>query len=45
MVNQNLQWNFFFMKGIYVLTMELGMTTDRLFGGLDIPKYHNDGEA
>jgi hypothetical protein len=24
--------------------MGTGMTTDRLFCGLDIPKYHNDGK-
>jgi hypothetical protein len=41
-----LTMEFFYEKGInpYVLTMGTGMTTDRLFGGLDIPKYHNDGK-
>ena len=37
---------FFAEKGIkpYVITMGTGMTTDRLFGGLDIPTFNNTGK-
>lgn len=37
---------FFAEKGIdpYVITMGTGMTTDRMFGGLDIPTFNNTGK-
>lgn len=37
---------FFEEKGIepYVITMGTGMTTDRLFGGMDIPKFESTGK-
>ena len=37
---------FFAEKGIepYVITMGTGMTTDRLFGGLDIPTFNSTGK-
>lgn len=37
---------FFTEKGIapYTITMGTGMTTDRLFGGLDIPVFNNTGK-
>jgi MoxR-like ATPase len=37
---------FFAQKGIqpYVITMGTGMTTDRLFGGLDIPTFEKTGK-
>ena len=28
----------------YVITMGTGMTTDRLFGGLDLPKFNQSGK-
>jgi hypothetical protein len=36
---------FFYEKGInpYVITMGAGMNADRLFGGLDINKFHDEG--
>lgn len=38
--------DFFANKGIepYVITMGTGMTTDRLFGGLDIPTFEKTGK-
>ena len=37
---------FFDQKGVdpYVITMGTGMTTDRLFGGLDIPTFNQTGK-
>lgn len=41
-----LTMEFFYEKEInpYVITMGTGLTTDRLFGGLDVPVFHQNGK-
>lgn len=42
----DLSLEFFYEKGInpYIITMGTGMTTDRLFGGLNIPVFNEEGK-
>ena len=42
----DLSLEFFYDKGInpYIITMGTGMTTDRLFGGLNIPVFNEEGK-